>query len=117
MRKKELPFGAEFIEEDNRPVSEEVKMADYIYFSNDKAISYDLCEKVAKRLIENGYGNIRQAVKKHLEKVRKFMAAEMFPITIFNDGRIANYIGIGVAVCEVAKLNNKIDNLIKEVES
>lgn len=103
--------------DDIRPVGEEVKMADCIYFSNEKGIPYDVCEKVAKHLIENGYGNIKRVVKKYLEELRKFMEAKMFPITIFNDGRITNYNGIGTSVCEVVELNNKIDNLIKEVES
>ena len=39
---------------DNRPVSENTKIADFIYFSNEKSIPYDKCVGIARHLVEGG---------------------------------------------------------------
>ena len=53
---------------DNRHVSENTKIADYIYYSNEKSISYDKCISIARLLVEGGYGSIKRFAKQLLER-------------------------------------------------
>ena len=58
----------EIVLNDNRPVSENTKIADYIYYSNEKSISYDKCISIARLLVEGGYGSIKRFAKQLLER-------------------------------------------------
>lgn len=67
MKKKNAILEENFVD-DNRPVSEEIKLTDYIYFSNEKKFSYEQCEGIAKLLTEGGYGSIKRFAKRLLEQ-------------------------------------------------
>lgn len=67
-RKNKFPDSFAFIKDDKRPVSEEVKMADCIYFGSEKTIPFNECEEIAKLLAQYGYGSIKRFAKGLLEK-------------------------------------------------